>query len=565
MKQPSRKKRSGQGGVGNPGPLANVGEETYVALLESCPDAIVVVDSEGRVALVNAQTERMFGYSREELLGKPVEILLPGYSTEPHVAHRDNDHSPLPGGSEGMGLDLRGRRKNGELFPVEISLSPVRTSGSPLVCSYIRDTSKRKQAEKKIVRQLESLDLLIAGAQKLVQSFDMDAIAQDILDTVATSFGMRLAWIGRAEPDGLVRPLHWAGDVADYLKRVEIRWDDSPLGQGPAGRAIRTGRPVVIDVATDPGFAPWRDHALAQGFREVAAFPLMRGNKPFGHLVLYSGENGFFSHERVELMQSYTHMAAAALENARLFQELQSAFEQTKRQAAELEKVSKLQADFSAMIVHDLRSPLVSIMSAAGMMGEGTFGAINDEQKKWLARMGENSQKLADLISDFLDLSKLEAGHIGIEREKVDLKRLIYEALENFSIPSGDKGVSLTAKVDPSLPLIDADPRRVDQVLNNLLSNAVKFTEGGGKIEIRAGRENGAVKVEVEDTGMGVPKNEIGHLFRKYRQASSTKSSKHQGTGLGLVICKMIVEAHGGRIWVESEEGKGSTFSFTIP
>jgi len=137
--------------------------------------------------------------------------------------------------------------------------------------------------------QVKSLRLLVDASQKLVERADLDTLAQEILNTVVTSFGIRLAWIGSAEADGRVRPLYWAGDVAEYLRHVEIRWDDSPLGQGPAGRAIRTGQPVSMDVATDPGFAPWREPALAHGYREVAAFPLMRRAKPFGHLILYSG------------------------------------------------------------------------------------------------------------------------------------------------------------------------------------------------------------------------------------------------------------------------------------
>ncbi|MGH7767834.1 MAG: GAF domain-containing protein, partial [Candidatus Binatia bacterium] len=176
--------------------------------------------------------------------------------------------------------------------------------------------------------QVRSLKLLVGASQKLIERDDIDSLAQDILNTVVTSFGIRLAWIGSAEPGGRVRPLYWAGDVADYLKHVEIRWDDSPLGQGPAGQAIRTGQPVVMDVATDPGFEPWRKPALAHGYREVAAFPLKRGAKPFGHLIVYSGETGFFTPEQVELLQTYANIATGALESARLFEE-------TKRQAEE--------------------------------------------------------------------------------------------------------------------------------------------------------------------------------------------------------------------------------------
>ncbi|HEY2988988.1 MAG TPA: GAF domain-containing protein, partial [Candidatus Binatia bacterium] len=189
----------------------------------------------------------------------------------------------------------------------------------------LEESRERAEQQASLVK---SLSLLVNASQKLVERVDIDTLAQDILETVVTSFGIRLAWIGSAESDGRVRPLYWAGDVAEYLRHVEIRWDDSSLGQGPAGQAIRTGQPVVMDVATDPGFAPWRDPALAHGYREVAAFPLIRGAKPFGHLILYSAHNGFFTPERVELLQTYANIATGALESARLFEE-------TRRQAEE--------------------------------------------------------------------------------------------------------------------------------------------------------------------------------------------------------------------------------------
>ncbi len=182
--------------------------------------------------------------------------------------------------------------------------------------------------------QLQSLKLLVAGARGLMANLDVETLAKDILETVANSFGFPLAWIGRAEPDGLVRPLDWIGEVGDYLSSVEIRWDESPLGQGPSGRAIRARRPVVMDIAQDPAFALWREPALAKGYRSIAAFPLIAGEKPFGVLILYSHEPDFFTQERVELIQSYSYIAAGALENARLLEE-------TRASKSELESINR--------------------------------------------------------------------------------------------------------------------------------------------------------------------------------------------------------------------------------
>jgi PAS domain S-box-containing protein len=237
----------------------------------------------------------------------------------------------------------------------------------------------------------------------------------------------------------------------------------------------------------------------------------------------------------------------------------------------ERKKIEQEKADFAAMLAHDLRSPLTTILSAAAIVEDGLTGPVNEAQKEWLAKISDSVQKLLELVNDFLDLSKLEAGRIDLMKEEVDLGQLIQGSLRIYRLLAGEKKLSLTSRINPSLPTLHADRRRLDQLFANLLSNAIKFTPKGGVIELGACREKGsgsqgsAVRVWVKDSGVGIPAAEIGQLFEKYRQTSSGKISGQKGTGLGLVICKMVVEAHGGRIWVESEEGKGSVFSFSLP
>jgi len=238
----------------------------------------------------------------------------------------------------------------------------------------------------------------------------------------------------------------------------------------------------------------------------------------------------------------------------------------TERKQMEQEK-----ADFAAMIAHDMRSPLTHLFSRASVLEEGVLGPVNDEQKKWLAHIQASCRGVVNLINDFLDLSKFEAGRIDLMKEEVDLEQLIHGSVETYLVLANEKKLSLTTRVDPSLPKVHADPRRLDQLFANLISNAIKFTPEGGQIELGACRENGSgdhgsvVRAWVKDSGVGIPSREIGQLFQKYRQTSSGKTVPHKGTGLGLVICKMVVEHHGGQIWVESEPGRGAIFYFTIP
>ncbi len=242
--------------------------------------------------------------------------------------------------------------------------------------------------------------------------------------------------------------------------------------------------------------------------------------------------------------------------------------------AAELEPIitttlqadalEKLKADFTAMIVHDLRAPLTAIMSAAAIVEDGLVGAVNDEQKSWLAKISGQSRTLLDLINDFLDLSKIEAGRLDLQLEAIDLASAA-AVLDDYAILLREKKIALSLRLGELGCRVEADRARLGQVFANLLSNAIKFTPEGGAIEIGAA-PHGAdeVRIWVKDTGIGIPADEIKGLFEKYRQAQSGRMSKQKGTGLGLAICKMIVESHGGKIWIDSREREGSTFSFTL-
>lgn len=287
--------------------------------------------------------------------------------------------------------------------------------------------------------------------------------------------------------------------------------------------------------------------------------PLTVKGTTLGDISIYTRREHRFSGQETVVFQTLVEQVAIAIYNSHLFDE-------TKSQAEELLKANKERADFSAMIVHDLRAPLTSIMGASEILQQGVFGSVNVEQKKWLNRIEAASRKLLELVRNFLDLSKLEAGKIDLVKQKIDLSGLVQNTLDFYQVLATGKNIVLRSHVDLDSPWIKADPNRLEQVFANLLSNAVKFSKQGSEIELGASQHNDQeVKLWVKDYGLGISSKEIGQLFEKYRQTKSGKNSGHDGTGLGLVICKMIVEAHGGKIWVNSEEGKGTTFYFSLP
>jgi signal transduction histidine kinase len=316
--------------------------------------------------------------------------------------------------------------------------------------------------------------------------------------------------------------------------------------------------PVIVRNSQTDRRASGSEFLRRQGLISFVQLPLVAKNEVLGAVTFFKKEEHEFTGDEVEFLNTLAGQAAIAISNAQLY-------ERSTEQAIELEKANKLQADFSAMIAHDLRSPLSTIISIAEMMGNGLLGDLNDDQRNWTDRIKNNASDLVALVGDFLDVSKLEAGRIGLSRMPTDVNELLLRSVENFGPLARNKMIDLSYQCD-GLPAVEVDARRLDQVLNNLLSNALKFTGEGGSVQVRAqhDRRNG-ILVQVQDTGVGISPDELASLFQKYQQSTSGKTSEHKGTGLGLVVSKMIVEAHGGKIWVESEEGKGTTFVFTLP
>jgi signal transduction histidine kinase len=248
-----------------------------------------------------------------------------------------------------------------------------------------------------------------------------------------------------------------------------------------------------------------------------------------------------------------------------LNRQLNEANQELNEANAKLRELAEMKEEFLALTTHDLRSPLTVISGVISFFTSGRLGELSPEQKNMVSMMERNTQSLIELVNDLLDASKLESGTMRLDVTSIDLRAVLDELRESMLPLAKEKGIMLEETLPADLPPVKADRAKLRRILFNLLSNALKFTQKGGRVEVRAEREDGNVRIYVSDTGVGIAPEDVNRLFDKYEQARSRATRGEKGTGLGLYITRQLVELHGSEITVNSQLGKGSTFSFTLP
>jgi PAS domain S-box-containing protein len=529
------------------------------SIVESSEDAIIGKSLDGTIISWNNGAEVMYGYTADEVKGRSITLLNP--------PDRPNEIPQLLEiVKQGKGLnryETERIRKDGQRLYVSASVSPIRDfEGTVVGASTIgRDMTALRKVEEKLLAHASQMETLYAMGRDIGRTLALEEVIQQALDGVVSASGFDVALI------------HFRGKSS--APRVFAAGRISALPAVPTEILARLGKDFErkITACDEPWFV--EDTAVAGelremldggGMRALVVLPLSAGVQCRGTLTLMSPRFHNFSPEESQFLQALAQQIALAIENAQLYGATLEMNAHLQEEIEERKRAEKTLADFTAMVVHDLRSPLSNVVSISESLQDGLFGPVNDQQNKWLWKIETNCRSLIDHVSDFLDLSKIEAGHIELVKKPLNLGALIKESLVEHSIQADKRAIPLTSQIENPLPTLWVDSRRLNQVLSNLLSNAFKFSDDGAGIEVGARHGGGnEVVVWVKDMGIGIPSDEIGQIFEKYRQLSSARNSSHKGTGLGLVICKKIIEAHGGRIWAESEDGKGATFFFSLP
>ncbi|MES2394774.1 MAG: PAS domain S-box protein [Bacteroidota bacterium] len=490
-------------------------EEKFRKLLETAPDAMVIVDSIGKIKLVNLQTEKLFGYTKDELIGKEVELLIPSHHIKGHRSHSDHFFAHPQTRTMGVGLNLRGKHKNGIEIPVEISLSPLKTADGIWVSAAIRDISERKKAEDALKASEEKFSLLAKNSTDIVSLHDLNFNYIYVSDSVKRTLGF--------EPEELI-----GKSALDFIHPKDLEY----VKQRYSDMFNRTS----------------------------IEYSQFRNKKKDGSYC-WMESAGNFTFDKDGVISGLTLNTRDISERKQIEEQLIIA----KKLAEELAGAKDL---FLSNMSHEIRTPLNGIIGFTNLLLQSD---IPPKQKKQVEIIKTSGNILMVLINDILDLAKINEGKIELEESIFNLSELINDILISFELRIDEKDLKMFSKYDNNIPnILIGDPIRISQILINLINNSKKFTNNGGQINLNVilleeDHEKAIIEFSITDTGIGIAKEKLETIFEPFVQADNGPHYKYEGTGLGLSIVRRLVGLMNGSISINSEVNKGSTISFTIP
>jgi signal transduction histidine kinase len=409
--------------------------------------------------------------------------------------------------------------------------------------------------ESEILKELEKLKKLGEITEKINSGLLLDEVLEhtyqsfrEIIPYERIGFSL----IENTERGEIVRS-HWLRSEAP---KVCLRKGYAQLLKGSSlEKIIQSGIPRILNdlpayLEQNPGSDPTQK-IVEEGMKSSLTCPLIAMGKPIGLIFFSSMKTRTYANVHVDIFRQIAGQLALCAEKSRLYEKLVD--------------LNDLKNKFIGIAAHDLRSPLAVMKGYLDLFEDRILGPLNETQRRSVGIMGKHCEKMLKMIDDLLDVTAIESGHIALQLEKTDLRPYLEERFRENSVIAKAKDIELVLECGAALPQVMLDPARIEQVLNNLISNAVKFSQPKTKVTLKAVSSESEVTVSVSDRGPGIPPGELDGMFNYFAKTSVRPTAGEPSTGLGLAIVRRLVEAHGGRIWVESELGKGSTFTFSLP
>jgi len=524
-----------------------VTHDILAEIVEIAADAVICMDAFQRITFFNKGAETIFGYAPEEIVGQRIETLIPERYRSSHARQvAEFGRSKVKARRMGERREIAGVRKSGEEFAAEAAISQVHHGDDVIYAVVLRDVSVRKRFE-----QREKF--LAEAGEKLAASFG----STETLTQVA-----RLAVPGIADgcilenrvPNGFLAgaTAHVDPEIEEILDEVTRAGPRLPPSSHPLIEILGKRAPVLLQSNAesrilDASALPAYLRAIEAMKPESALFlPLVAREQLIGALTLFrSRGRSSFDGDDLQFAEDLARLAALALDNARLHDTVRASL--------------RARDEMVGVVSHDLRNPVAAVKMLSRALLQNADPTRSHDSLELIAQAAE---QMDALIRDLLDVNRLDAGRLFIAPVAVDPSRLLTESLQTLRPLVQEKGILLDLQIESGLPKVMADRERIQQTLSNLVGNAIKFSASESKIVVLARKDSDGVVISVLDRGKGIPTEQLPRVFDRYWQSSRTD---RQGAGLGLAIAKGIVEAHGGRIWLESKPGEGTTASFTLP
>jgi PAS domain S-box-containing protein len=522
-------------------------EEKFRSLAQSANDAIITTDTKGKISGWNKGAEKIFGYPESEIIGEILTLIVPRLYIESHINGMKRVESDGEKHVIGRTVELVGLHKHGNIFPIELSLSEWETSDGKFFTGIIRDISKRKRIE------MEN-QIIYEITQGVTTNSNLDGLLKLIHQSLRKIVYAENCFVALYNQNtGLF-------SFPYFVDKFDTTPEPASMGKSCSAYVLRTRKPLLL---TQKIF----DQLLEQNEVELIGsnspswigIPLQTPSSTIGVLVLqhYEKEN-VYSESDVKFLVSIGSQIAISIE-------LKKAEEEIKLKNELLQAINAEKDKFFSILAHDLRGPLSAFVAATQILTDEIQNMTLEEVKEITLSMKESSTNIYSLLENLLEWSRLKRGIMNFNPEKIKLKLITTACIELLKESARKKEIKISCSLPDDLEIY-ADSHMLETVIRNLVSNAIKFTPKSGEISISAAAmSNNTIEIKIRDSGIGMSQELISKLFLLNEKTNRKGTEGEPSTGLGLLLCKEFIEKNGGQIWVESEEGKGSTFSFVIP